>query len=82
MKTLQEIKEEYAKEIDNGSFSSWSEYRSYNSIHEEDLEIISKMHAKYICHVLANDAIRHLNKNRGSNDVAEFVDKWLENNLK
>lgn len=47
MKTVEEIQDEYVSNISPyDKFSSWSEYRNYNNIEDEDLKIIATRYAQ------------------------------------
>ena len=79
MKTLEQIKEEYA--IEKG-YNDWFEL-SQSIPGEEVCDLIvdpvAKRYVEEVAHIIVNDALRK--HGIGSNTSAEFVNKWIESNL-
>lgn len=45
IKTIQQIKEEYAKSLDDGTFKDYENFRNYNELQEDDLDTICFLYA-------------------------------------
>lgn len=86
MKTLEEIKDEYVRDkfLTSYELDTWVGFQNYfASRHpewfEHHWEEIAKRYATEVAHIIVNDAL--IKHGIGSNTSAEFVNKWIENNL-